>query len=240
MTLSTPSRRHLIAALLVFAASCVLRAPLSLITLALPPQVQLRNVQGSIWKGGASAIGLDQMIVQERIEWHFRPQAVLSARLEWLVSGRFGPAASTLTFALGRDGPVLGQVSVHLPLEPFAALHPKLKALRLGATLHASAPSSQPPGAAALQIDGLFSPLVPQSGALGSYLLELTVAPDGSGRWGVRSLSGVLAATGQGKLDLKRRQFNGQLVLNPLSTLPGLSPALSQLPRSDAGYLISF
>jgi general secretion pathway protein N len=236
----TVSRRPLIAALAVFLAAWLIRSPLSLITLVLPPQVQLKNVQGSIWNGSASAIGVGGMIVQERVEWSFRPQALLSARIEWLVSGRFGAGASTLTLGLDRGGPRLGQASVYLPLEPFAALHPKLKSLRIGATLHASAASSQPPTRATLQIDGLFSPLVPQSSALGSYLLELDMAQDGAGSWGLRSLPGVLAATGQGKFDVRRSQFTGQLLLNPGSPLPGLSPALSQLPHSDAGYLISF
>jgi general secretion pathway protein N len=234
----TRGRRHLIAVLL--AGFCVIRAPVSLITLVLPPQVQLKNVEGSLWNGRASAIGLGGMIVQERVSWAFRPQALLSGRVEWLFSGRFGERVSTLTVGLGSGGADLGKASVYFPLEPFAALDPRLKALRLGATLQARVASSRPPNRATLAIDGLFSPLVPQSGPLGSYLLELDAAQDGAGSWGLRPLSGVLAATGQGKIDVRRGQFSGQLLLNPLSPLPGLSPALSLLPRGDSGYLISF
>ncbi|MFZ4538649.1 type II secretion system protein N [Propionivibrio sp.] len=236
------SRRVLVIALTLFFVSCVVRAPVSLITLFLPQQVQLKNVDGSIWNGSASAIGVDSMIIQERVTWRFRPQALLSSRIEWVVSGSLGERTSNLTIGLSPNGPELDHVSVFLPLEPFTALHPGLKAWRICALMHASADSVRPHSAATatVEIDGLFSPLVPQAGQLGSYLLTLNVADGGIGRWDIRSLSRVLSATGQGKLDTNRLQFNGQLILTPQSPLPGLSPALSMLPRSDAGYLISF
>ena len=236
------TRRRLLLLCVLFAVACALRMPLRVLTPLLPPQVQLREVYGSVWHGGASAVGIDQMLVQERVEWEFRPQALLSARLEWSLNGRLGTRLSTLTLGLGRDGPTLDEVSVHLPLAPIAALHPKLKPLRLGATVHASAAriDARSPGVATLQIDDLFSPLVPQSAPLGSYLVDLRRGDDGIATWTLRTLSGVLAASGQGKIDAARDQFSGQLVLDPASPLPGLSPALAQLPRSDAGYLISF
>ena len=236
------TRRRLLLLFVLFAIAGVLQTPLRVLTPLLPSQIKFKEAYGTVWHGGASAVGLGQTIVQERVEWNFRPQALLAARIEWSLSGRLGTRNSTLTLGLGRDGPVLGEVNVYLPLAPMAALHPRLEPLRLGATVHASAAriDSRSPGAATLQIDDLFSPLVPQSAPLGSYLVDLRRDDDGVASWSLRSLSGVLAASGQGKIDAARQKFSGQLVLNPASPLPGLSPALTQLPRSDAGYLIAF
>ena len=236
------ARHRLFVALPVFIVACVLDAPVSLFTLVLPPQLQIKNVQGTIWNGRASAIGLGTIVVQERVEWRLNPRAMLTGRMEWLVTGRYGEQSSTLSASLGVDGMVLKNVSIYLPLEPVAALHSRINVLGFGATLHASAQrlSIRRPSRATLDVDGLFSTLLPQSGRLGSYRLEFDVDEGGTGKWDFRSLSGVLAGTGQGTFDTQRLKFNGQLTLNPRSPLPGLSAALSRQPGSDAGYLMSF
>ena len=234
-------RRAVIMALVSFARVGLIRAPFSLVTLWLPKTVQLKNVEGSLWDGRASAIGVGGMIVQERVEWHFRPQTLLSGALSWAVSGRFGDQSSRLNIALGAGGAELSEVNVFLPLEPLAALHPKLKTAQLGALLHATASrlNSNAPIKAALDVDRAFSALVPQAGPLGSYRLEIDAGADGKGRWTLTSAPGLLGASGQGQFDFRRSQVDGQLVLTPSAPIAGLSPALSQLPRSGNGYLIA-
>ena len=234
-------RRAVIMALVIFALFGLIRAPFSLVTLWLPKTVQLKNVEGSLWDGRASAIGVGGMIVQERVEWHFRPQTLLSGALTWAVSGRFGDQSSRLNIALGAGGAELSEVNVFLPLEPLAALHPKLKTVQLGALLHATASrlSTRAPIKAALDVDRAFSALVPQTGPLGSYRLEIDAGADGKGRWTLTSAPGLLGASGQGQFDFRRSQVDGQLVLTPSAPIAGLSPALSQLPRSGNGYLIA-
>ena len=236
-----PARRVVIMALVIFALFGLIRAPFSLVTLWLPKTVQFKNVEGSLWDGRASAIGVGGMIVQEGVEWHFRPQALLSGALTWAVSGRFGDKSSRLNIALGAGGAALSEVNVFLPLEPLAALHPKLKTAQLGALLHATASrlNSNAPIKAALDVDRAFSALVPQAGPLGSYRVEIDAGADGKGRWTLTSAPGLLSATGQGQFDFRRSQVDGQLVLTPSAPIPGLSPALSQLPRSGDGYLIA-
>lgn len=235
------ARRVVIMALVIFALFGLIRAPFSLVTLWLPKTVQLKNVEGSLWDGRASAIGVGGMIVQERVEWHFRPKTLLSGALTWAVSGRFGDKTSRLNISLGAGGAALSEVNVFLPLEPLAALHPKLKTAQLGALLHATASrlNSNAPIKAVLDVDRAFSALVPQAGPLGSYRLELDAGADGKGRWTLTSAPGLLGATGQGQFDLRRSQVDGQLVLTPSAPIAGLSPALSQLPRSGNGYLIA-
>jgi len=235
------SRRLVLMALAFFALFCVVRAPLSLVTLLLPETVQLKNVEGSLWSGRASAVGVGGMIVQQGVEWSFRPQALLSGTLMWSINGRFGGKTSRMNVALRATGAALSEVSVFLPLEPFAALHPQLKTAQLSALLHASASrlSANAPMKVAVDVDRVFSARVQQSGQFGSYRIEVDLAADGKGRWMLSSSPVLLAAVGEGQLDVNRQLVNGRLVLTPSAPIPGLSPLLSQLPRAGDGYLIS-
>lgn len=236
------SRRLLILACIAFAAFCLLRAPVSLVTLFLPHEVQLKNVEGSLWNGRASAVGLGELIIQEQLDWKFHSKALLAGRLEWAIGGRFGEKSSALTLVLRPSGAELNEVSLYLPLEPFIAQNPRLKAVRIGALLHATAPrvAANVPVSASIDVDGLFSPMVPLASQLGNYRFDLDLDAAGKGAWRATTLSGILAVNGDGSLDIKAQQIAGKLILTPSTTLPGLSPALSQLPRSGDGYLVSF
>ena len=235
------SRRFLVSAVALFVAACVLRAPASLLTLILPPSVQLRNVEGSFWNGQASAVGVGGLLVQEQVAWRFRPQSVLAATLEWTISGRLAERDSRLTLSVRPSGVELAGVSVVLPLEPFAALHPRLKLAQLGAQLHATATRLRPqaPLAATVNIDQLSSPLVPQS-ALGSYTLALEAGADGKGSWRIAPVSGNLQITGQGRFDAGQSQIHGQVLLTAKTPMPGLTPVLAALPKVGEGYQLAF
>jgi general secretion pathway protein N len=235
------SRRFAVMSLALLVILGVIRAPVSLITLILPRQVQLKNVEGSFWHGRASAIGVGGMIIQERVEWRFRPRAILSAGLAWDITGGFGKNASQMSVALRLGGAELDEVSVFLPLEPLVALHPKLKGIQLGAELHATANrlSFRAPAKASVHVERLFSALAPQASALGNYRVDIEVAADGKGKWKLTSSPGLLAATGEGRVDVARSHIDGQLVLTPSAPIPGLSQVLTQLPRSGEGFLIT-
>lgn len=235
------SRRFVVSAVALFVVACVLRAPASLLTLILPPGIQLRNVEGSFWNGQASAVGVGGLLVQEQVAWRFRPQALLAARLEWTISGRLAERESRLTLGVRASGVELAGVSVVVPLEPFAALHPRLKPAQLGARLHATATSLRPqaPMAATVNIDQLSSPLVPQS-ELGSYTLALEAAADGKGTWRIAPVSGNLQIAGQGQFDAGQSQIHGQVLLTTKTPMPGLAPVLAALPKVGDGHQLTF
>lgn len=235
------SRRFLVSAAALFVAACVLRAPASLLTLILPTSIQLRNVEGSFWNGQASAIGLGGLLVQEQVAWRFRPQSVLAGKLEWTISGRLAERDSRLTLSVRPSGVELAGVSVVVPLEPFAALHPRLKPAQLGAQLHATAASlrSQAPMTVTVNVDQLSSPLVPQR-ELGSYTLAFEAAADGKGTWRIAPVSGNLQITGQGQFDAGQSQIHGQVLLTTKTPMPGLTPVLAALPKAGEGYQLTF
>lgn len=239
-----PGRRTLIFAAVLFAAAVVLRAPVSLITVFLPPGLQLKSVEGSLWNGQAAAVGVGGLLVQERLVWRFRPQALLGARLEWAVSGRLADQPSRLNLVVRPGGIEVNDVSVFLPLEPFVALHPKLKPAQLGARLHATAKTlaglwnASTSTTGSLLVDQLSTPLVPQ-GALGSYTLEFD-ATAGKGSWRISPVAGNLQAMGQGDFDANRAKIHGQLTLTPQAPMPGLTPVLSSLPKVGEGFQLAF
>ena len=171
-----------------------------------------------------------------------RHRLTLAGRLEWAIGGRFGDKSSGLTLALRPSGAELIEVSLYLPLEPFIAQHPRLKAVRIGALLHATTSriARNVPASASIDVDGLFSPMVPLASQLGNYRFDVDLDAAGKGAWRATTLAGILAVSGGGSLDTNAQQIAGKLVLTPSTTLPGLSPALSQLPRSGDGYLVTF
>lgn len=240
--MNSRSRRLLLLAVLLFTIFCVFRAPISLLALFLTKPVQLSHAEGSLWNGRASALGLGDLVVQEQLEWQLRPQALWSGHLEWAIRSRFADKPGALTLTLGLNGAEISNLDLHLPLEPLTALHPRLKTIRIGALLHASARrvARDVPISARIDVDGLFSPMVPLAGQLGDYRVDIELDARGKGSWRAYTVAGVLTLLGDGPVDTKAGQINGKFILTPSTTLPGLSPALSQLPRSGEGYLIAF
>ena len=234
-------RRTLIIVGCLFVVFAVLRAPAGLMTLLLPPSIQLRNVAGSFWNGQASAVGLGGVIVQEQVEWRFQPQAMLGASLVWAVSGRFADQASRLTLALHPHGAEIKDVSLVLPLEPFAALQARIRPAQFGAALRINAKSlrQDAPVAASVAIDQLFTPLVPQ-GVLGSYRLDLNGKASGKGNWQATTVAGSLQVAGQGSFDAGPGKVSGQLTLTPQAPMPGLNAVLSSLPKVGDGFQLAF
>lgn len=240
--MNKPSRRTLLAGLVVFVFFCLVRAPASLVCLFLPASVQLQHVEGTFWQGRAAALGLNRQILAEQLEWNFLPAALGKARLEWQLASRFAGKAGQMNLSLGIDGPSLKNIDLKLPLEPLLAQHPQLKGLRLGGEVRIQSAQLRMGGKAdaRVEVDKLFSALVPQQGALGSYRVDVEMQADGSGNWVLASMAGILQAEGRGGFDSRQGKLSGNVTLTPQSTIPGLSPALSALTPSGQGYQLSF
>ncbi|MDR1936303.1 MAG: type II secretion system protein N [Candidatus Accumulibacter sp.] len=227
----------------VFILALAVRLPASLATLLLPPEIQLREVEGSLWNGRASAVGVGGMLVQEQASWNFLPRALLEGKLAWTVGGRLADRTSRLELAIRPGGVELNGVSVALPLEPLAALHAQLKSAQLGAVLRVSAKnldlSGRSPMAASVAVEHLFTALYPQ-GDLGNYRLDCKADGAGRGDWQLATVSGVLRVSGKGTFDAGQSKVNGQLNLAPQSPLPGLSPLLASLPKAGEGFVVRF
>jgi hypothetical protein len=225
----------------VFVLALIIRLPASFVTLVLPPEIQMREVEGTFWHGRASALGVGGLLVQEQLSWNFRPQALSGARLAWSVGGRMAGETSRFELALGPHGVEWNGVSLVLPLEPLAALHPQLKSAQLGALLRVTAKtlSMNSSFAALVAVEHVFSPLMPQ-GEFGSYRLDCRGASGGRGNWQVATASGVLRVAGQGTFDLLQEKVDGRLTLTPQSPILGLSPMLASLPKAGNGFALSF
>jgi hypothetical protein len=234
-------RRALLPAAGLFVLALVIRLPASFATLVLPQEIQARDIEGSFWNGRASVVGVGGVLVQEQVFWNFQPRALLDAKLSWAVGGRLDDRVSRFELAVGLRGVELHGVDLALPLEPLAALHPRLESARFGAALRVTAKrlSLSAPVAASAAIEQLFTPLSPQ-GELGSYRLDCKGDSEGKGDWQIATTSGVLRVAGQGSFDLGRAKVGGRLTLTPQSPIPGLSPMLASLPRAGHGFALSF
>ena len=239
-----PSRRAVLAGMALFIFCCLVRAPVSLLTHFVPAIIQLKQVEGSLWQGQIAAIGLNNQIVAERFGWNFLPASLLNARLEWQFSSRFAGKPGQMTLSLGIDGVTLKNLDLHLPLEPLLAQHPQIRGMRLGGEIHAQAAllKTGSKAEARLQLDKLFSAMVPQQPPLGSYRVDLSWHENGKGQWKLLPLAGVLQAEGNGTLDLQNREkpVGGEVTLTPQAPIPGLTPVLSTLPAVDKGYRLAF
>ncbi|MDR1708311.1 MAG: type II secretion system protein N [Candidatus Accumulibacter sp.] len=224
-----------------FVLALIVRLPASFATLVLPPEIQLRDVQGSVWEGRASAIGVGGVLVQEQVTWAFQPRALLDAKLAWAIAGRLAGETSRLELALRPGGAELAGIDAVLPLEPLAALHPQLKPAQLGAVLRVAAKSLKwdAPFTATAAVEHLFTPLFPQ-GELGSYRLDCKGEAGGKGDCQVATAGGILRAAGKISFDAGRETATGRLTLTPQSPIPGLSPLLASLPKSGTGFVVSF
>ncbi|MDR3300849.1 MAG: type II secretion system protein N [Candidatus Accumulibacter sp.] len=227
----------------VFIAALVVRLPASFVTLVVPQEIQLRDVEGSFWNGRASAIGVGGVLVQEQVFWNFLPRALLDAKLAWTVGGQMSGQTSRFELALRLGGAELNAINLALPLEPLAALHPQLKSMPLGAVLRVTAKNlslnARAPVAASVAVEHLFTPLFPQ-GELGSYRLDCKGDAEGKGDWQIATVSGVLQVMGKGTFDAGQSKVNGQLTLTPQSPIPGLSPLLATLPKAGQGFVLTF
>lgn len=225
----------------IFILFLIVRLPVSFVTLVLPPEIQLRNIEGSFWNGQASAIGVGGMLVQERVSWSFLPRALLDAKLAWAVGGRLADRTSRLELAIRPGGAELNGVDLVLPLEPLAALDARLKPAQLGAVLRVTAKSlrMRSPVVASVAVEYLFTPLFPQ-GELGNYRLDCKGNADGKGDWQIATVNGLLQVVGKGTFDAGQSKISGQLTLTPRSPIPGLSPLLDSLPKAGDGFTMSF
>jgi len=236
-----PARRSILLAAGIFVAALAVRLPASFATRVLPPEIQLRGVDGSFWNGRASAVGINGVLVQEQVSWNFLPRALLEAKLAWAVGGRLADQTSRFELALYPGRVEINSVDLALPLEPLATLHPQLKSVQLGALLRVTAKgvSTRSPVAASVVVEHLFTPLVPQ-GEIGNYRVDIKGETNGKGSWQVATVSGVLQAAGQGTFDAGRSRINGRLTLTPQSPIPGLSPLLASLPKDRGGAVLTF
>jgi hypothetical protein len=225
----------------LFVLALIVRLPASFATLALPEEIQAREVEGTLWNGRASAIGVGGVLVQEQVSWNFLPRALFDAKLAWRIGGRLAGETSRLELALRPGGAELNGVSLALPLEPLAALHPQLGSAQLGAVLRVTSKSLSlnAPAAASVAVENLFTPLSPQ-GKLGSYRLDCKGNDASKGDWQIATVSGVLRVAGSGAFDVGQSKVSGRLTLTPQSPIPGLSPLLASLPKSGEGFLVTF
>lgn len=226
----------------------LVRMPVASLQAVLPSSVSLVQTSGTLWDGGASALGLEGVAIQQNLRWQFEPKALLAGQLAWQLNGQAagGDAASQARLVLGVRGAALENVDVTLPLEGVLRTIPKIASWGLGGTaqLRSARLSKQAGDSAELTLDPLFSQLVPSLSPLTTLRANL-VMNEGGANWTISPLgTSAIAVQGQGALQWLaggRVSSQGEITLQPDEKVKQqLAPLLLQIPATANGYQIRF
>lgn len=227
---------------LIFIASFIIRLPAALIAHTLPASISLAGVDGSVWNGSASALGIDGIVAQEKISWHFEPAALLHGSLAWQLNGEHDGQPGTARALIGPRQRALEQVKLSLPLEPLTRFNPTIAGVRLSGILHVESERLSRGEAIKLsaRLERMSSAMAAEATLLGSYQLTVNADAAGAGTLQVSPLGGPLQITGGGSFALANQAVDLNLRLKPEGDLPGLASVLATLPREADQYVLSF
>lgn len=218
------------------------RFPAVLVARLLPPNIALAGVHGSLWNGGATALGINGLVTQEKLAWQFDWAGLLRARLAWQIHSEHAGQAGGMRAVLDTRGPALENLQLALPIEPLTQFNPILTGVRLRGTLTLG--SERLARKEAIRVEGSLqrvgSAMGGETVALGSYRLSATATPAGEGKLEVSTLSGPLQIQGGGSFDPASRKGQARLLLKPETDLPGVSPLLATLPREGDSYILNY
>jgi len=231
-----------LALLLVLLVCFIARLPAALVARALPAKLSLASVQGSIWHGSASALGIDGMVAQEKLVWDLQPTQLLRGTLVWQLRSEHAGQPGSATLRLGLRQRELADVRLSLPLEPLTRFNPTIAGVRLGGVVHLESPrlARNAPLNASLRLERVSSAMAAEPTLLGSYQLGIEADAAGAGKLQASSLGGPLAIDGGGEFRLASQAIDLKLRLKPEGDLPGLASLLATLPREGDAFMVSF
>lgn len=230
--------------LAVFAALLFLlaRFPATVAARFLPSNIALAGVQGSIWSGGATALGINGLVTQEKLIWAFEPLSIFKGQIAWQLRSEHAGQPGQLRAVLGLRGPALENVHLVLPLEPLTQFNPMVTAIRLRGELLLDSPrlANKEPVKLTGDLQRVGSAMAGELTSVGSYRFSAAADAQGAGTLEVSTINGPLQIQGQGSFDAQKQQGKASLRLKPETDLPGLSPVLATLPRDGDSYLLNY
>lgn len=183
---------------------------------ALPPGLSLRNVDGTVWSGRANASWSSggATLVLDTVQWHWRPLALMSARVAYDIEARGHGIEAHGRVARGISSASVEDLELHADAPALATAIPLASAWQPAGRVELAAPSLAWDGhelagrAQARWSDAALaiSPVRP----LGTYVLRLEGA-GGPARITLATTAGALRLSGDGTLEgLQRIAFTGE------------------------------
>jgi hypothetical protein len=218
------------------------RFPASVPARLLPSSIALAGVEGSIWKGGATALGINGLVAQEKISWRFEPLAIFKGQIAWQLHSEHAGQPGQLRAVLGLRGAALEGIHLILPLEPLTQFDPVMTAVRLRgeALLESTRIARHEPIEISGNLQRIGSAMAGELTSVGSYHFTASASAQGAGTLAVTTLNGPLQIQGGGSFDAATKKAKFSLRLKPETDLPGLSPILATLPRDGDSYLLNY
>lgn len=230
------------AVVLVIGLFFVARLPATLAAHALPGMITLAGVQGSVWNGSASALGINGVVSQEKVEWHFLPSTLLHGYLGWQLKGEFRGKPTAARVQLSPLHQTLEDVTIALPLDPLMRFNSTIEGIRLRGTLQVSSDhlARNEPAKLQLRLEQVASAIAAEPTLLGSYQGTVELAADSSGKLNVTSLGGPLQISGGGTFSAPAKAVDMKLMLRPTEDIPALASILAMQKREGDQYVIRF
>ncbi|MDQ7988206.1 MAG: type II secretion system protein N [Candidatus Dactylopiibacterium sp.] len=214
--------------------------PATLAVRLLPATVSLAGVEGSLWNGRATALGINGLVAQQKLAWRFDAGALLRGRIAWNLRSEHAGQPGQLRATAGVGGLALENVRLALPVEPLAQFNPMLTGVRLRGDLQLESPrvARNAPIHVTGSLQRAGSAMAGELTPIGSYRFNADITAQGAGKVDLSTLNGPLQIQGSGSFE--GRTGRARLLLRPETDLPGLSPLLATLPREGDDYVLTY
>lgn len=216
--------------------------PASLLARFLPSSVALAGIEGSVWRGKATALGLNGLVAQEKLVWKFEPLALFKAQIAWQLNSEHAGQPGHVRAVLSPHGAALENLRMVLPVEPLTLFDPMVTAIRLRGEILLESPrlARREPVQITGNLQRVGSAMAGELTALGSYRYVASADAQGKATMEMSTINGPLLIQGTGSFDPASKKGQASLRLKPETDLPGLSPVLATLPRDGDTYLLNF
>ena len=184
--------------------------------IALPPELVLREVDGTVWSGHAAASWSSggTTVSLESVRWHWRPLALMSARMAYDVEAHGKGIAAHARVARGLASSSVEGLELHADAASVATMIPLASAWQPAGHFDVASPSLSWNGreligrAQAQWSDAALA--ISSVRPLGTYVLKLDGA-GGPARVTLATTQGALRLSGDGTLEgLQRFAFTGE------------------------------
>lgn len=184
--------------------------------IALPPGLSLQNVEGTVWSGRATASWSPggAPLVLDAVSWHWRPLALMSARMAYDVEAHGKGIDARARVARGITSSTVQDLELHADAASISTVVPLASAWQPGGRVEVTSPSLAWNGRELLgRAQAQWSDAALAISAvrpLGTYRVKLEGA-GGPARLALATTQGALRLSGDGTLEgLQRLAFTGE------------------------------
>lgn len=124
----------------LYGLAMLMTIPATLVRKALPPEVEIEHIDGTIWQGQAEQIRYSGQAIFDYLAWDWKTSRLLTLSLVVDLKTRWQDAAGHTRLNAGFSSIRLQDADITLPLAPFVNAFPELAQYKLQGNLNALSP----------------------------------------------------------------------------------------------------